>query len=81
MQGFGICIIYKNNEGYVDHLFVNCPFTREVWREIIDTSGKNRWEKRSLINCFHLWIVRKVVKSHMALPCLVIGGVWVSKKK
>jgi hypothetical protein len=54
MQGLGRCIMCKNNHESVDHLFVNCPFTREVWKEILHiTSGKKKWEKRSLIDCFH----------------------------
>lgn len=64
----------------VDHLFVSCPFSREVWNEVLSiSSGRNKWEQESLMECLKIWMMDKSEKNHKALPCSIIWGIWLSR--
>jgi hypothetical protein len=84
MQGPRRCNLCKNNEESLDHLFVNCPFTREVWKKLLlINSGKNRWEQRSLIDCFHSWTLdsRQSCKGSQGSSLFCDSGIVVISKQ
>lgn len=57
-------------------------FSRAVWTEVLQmSSGKNKWDQRTLMDCFHSWIVDKSEKSFRTLPCYVVWGIWLSRIK
>jgi len=73
MQGPGRYIMDNGSEETIDHLFVSCIFSRVVWFKILQiSSGKNKREKRSLVDCFHSWILDDLEKYFKALPCYVV---------
>jgi hypothetical protein len=53
-------VLYKVDNEIVDHIFVYCPLSKTVWKEVFHiTNGNIKWAKHSLITCFENWILNK----------------------
>ena len=60
------CFLCKQDFELLDHLFVNFPFSRSVWSEVL-----------LMVKC----TLGKVVLEHKDLPCYVLQGLWPSRNK
>lgn len=81
-QGPGWCYLCKNEEESTLHLFLGCPYIREVWRECTRLLGINCiWNGPSLQRAWHFWLDRRDFKPVKALPLLIIWGYWLDQNK
>jgi hypothetical protein len=47
------CVICGENEETLNHLFVECQFTKDIWTLILKELKLNRlWEGGQIIECF-----------------------------
>ena len=53
----------------VDHLFVHCPFSKEICEETLNLYvGKGKWEGKAFLECLDQWRKDILVRNHKALP-------------
>lgn len=68
------CLCMGNVE-LVDHLFIQCPFSKGIWKDIcVELKIKASWDSFSFIENFSSWI--KISHVHKVLPCFVFHGIW-----
>jgi ribonuclease HI len=74
---FQLC--YNDAES-VDHLFIKCPFSRQVWDRItLELNLKTNWDGSTLTTCFDYWSHREHKLMH--LPSLVCWSIWLVRNK
>jgi hypothetical protein len=62
------------------HLFLEFPFTRQVWKEIeSQIQEEHLWDAPSMVECFHGFFSRSSLKAFRVLPILVAWGVWLDR--
>jgi hypothetical protein len=74
-QGPGVCCLCKSDEEFVEHLFVHCPFTKNIWhmlRCLLNTYVV--WGGISLEFNLKFWVNR--YNSLRALPGFTCLGIW-----
>jgi hypothetical protein len=70
----------RMNDESVDHQFVHCPYTAEVWVEALKMLKINgKWVGDSIFYSFKEWYEDKSVKKHRALPCTILWAMWLSR--
>ena len=60
------------------HLFLLCPYNKEVWKECLKTMGlvlACRWEGAIILLAWEKWRRTETLEVMTALPLLVIWGV------
>jgi hypothetical protein len=78
-QGPGWCCLYKNNEETILHLFLNCSFIKEVWRNCSRLLGfQCTWNETTLERAWQVWLNQRDYKVVKALPLLILWGVWLA---
>jgi len=81
-QGPGWCILCKRAQESVEHLFLTCPFSVEVWKECSVLVGfQCQWSGASLGAVWEAWWRRTTVMKHKYLPLLVIWGIWLARNQ
>jgi hypothetical protein len=74
-QGPGICCLCKSAEETIEHLFVHCVFTKNIWYMLkCHLKFDVDWGGVSLENNLQLWINKN--KSLKALPSFTCWGIW-----
>lgn len=69
-EGPSICQLCTSEAKTVLHLFVKCPFTRQVWDRIkIEQKINSVWEGNSLATCYEYWA--KTERNFLTLSSLV----------
>lgn len=69
------CVLCKQDCESVDHLFVNCSFSRSVWREVLLLVNSTIvWNQGTLLDSFQFWISDKAALEHRALPRFALWG-------
>ena len=62
------------------HLFIKCPFTRQVWDIItLDQNLNTIWEGTTISACYDYWSTRECNLKH--LPSLVYWFIWLDRNK
>jgi len=79
-QGPGWCALCKRELETVEHLFLACSFTVEVWKECSVLVGSPcQWAGASIGAAWEDWWRRTTVKKLKYLPLLVIWGIWLAR--
>jgi hypothetical protein len=78
--GPNFCHLCHNDSETADHLFIKCPFSRQVWVKIASVLNlKTIWDGPTLSDCFDLWSHKEHNLLH--LPSLVCWSIWLDKNK
>jgi hypothetical protein len=78
--GPNICQLCYSDEETVMHLFIKCPFTRQVWDIItLDQNLNTIWEGTTISACYDYWSTRECNLKH--LPSLVYWFIWLDRNK
>jgi hypothetical protein len=68
----GIFQTKASNEETSLYLFLECPYSRQVWKEVEhQTSLQHLWDKATLEDCFQEYFIRRVLKEYRTLPYLI----------
>ena len=79
-QGLGWCRLCKSDGESVSHLFLQCPFIKEVWKECSRSLGfPCRWESNTVLQAWENRRTLAAQENMKALPLLVIWGVWLAR--
>ena len=79
-QGPGWCALCQDEDETVIHIFVNCLYIKEVWRECQKVLGRAcNWTGISILRDWESWRRLETLDSMTALPLLVIWGVWLAR--
>jgi len=79
-QGPGWCVLCKRASESIDHLFLSCSFTVEVWKECSVLVGSPcLWTGASIGAAWEDWWGRTTVKKLKYLPLIVIWGIWLAR--
>ena len=72
-MGISICVLGKMENNTVNHLFVSCAYTTEVWKEISHGIGlRSRWNKTTFVDCLQEWLTNKGEKIFWEMPCICV---------
>jgi hypothetical protein len=72
------CALCGEAEETLNHLFVDCNFTKDIWHSILKEQNLNIiWEGGQLIDCFQIWISK--TKFWKELPCYICWEIWKHK--
>jgi hypothetical protein len=78
--GPNFCHICKTDSESPNHLFINCAFSRQVWKKIVlILKLQTIWDGTSLPNCFDRWAQKE--HKHMHLPSLICWAIWLERNK
>jgi hypothetical protein len=79
-EGPSLCILCKQSTEDINHLFLQCTFTKLVWERIKTIQKiKRNWEGITLSDCFNLWTKDKSISPTLAtLTCWFI---WIERNK
>jgi hypothetical protein len=76
--GPNFCHLWKSDSKSTNHLFINFPFTRQVWGKIIlILKFQTIWDGISLPICFERWAQKE--KKLMHLPSLICWATWLER--
>jgi len=80
MYGPGWCCLCKNAEESIIHLFLQCRFIAEVWKECSKIIGTFcRWEGLDLEQAWKSWVSNPAYNDLTSLPLIVIWGTWLAR--
>jgi len=73
-EGPSMCVLCKRSTEDINHLFIDCLFTKKVWNRIKTIQNHKRMrEGKTLSECFYFWIKDKSVSPTLAtIICLCI---------
>eukprot|EP00253_Pinus_taeda_P036400 PITA_36400 len=81
-QGPGRCSLCKDDSETIPHLFLGCPFTKRVWKEVTNLLKKHlRWEGESVLAIWEQWWNHSSEENLRNLPPIVCWGVWLERNK
>eukprot|EP00253_Pinus_taeda_P016263 PITA_16263 len=81
-QGLGICPLFKDDSETIPHLFLGCPFTKRVWKEVTNLLKKHlRWEGESVLAIWEQWWNHSSEENLRNLPLIVCWGVWLARNR
>jgi len=77
-SGPKICHLCKSESESINHLFINCTFSRQVWEKIVlNLKLQTIWDGNSLPNFFDRWVQKE--KKLMHLPSLICWAPWLER--
>jgi hypothetical protein len=75
-EGPNVCLLCKNSEETIVHLFLTCTYSQQIWREVEGQLGlSNLWDRDTIVGCFYGWFSNKYFKYILELPYLVLRGI------
>jgi len=79
-EGPSLCVLCKSNSKDINHLFIDCVFTKKIWERLKFTLKiKRKWEGKDMSDCFFHWIKDKSVSpSLVGITCWFI---WLERNK
>jgi hypothetical protein len=78
--GPGWCSQCHHAKETIYHIILECPFTKEVWKEVERMIGiRNLWEGESIEEDFRTWCSKKETFKIRALPLNIAWGVWLAR--
>jgi hypothetical protein len=76
--GPGLCILCKHNVEDNPHLFIHCPYTKEVWFYCLQVLNfRTQWFGNTLNECMDEWNNRPDLSKN--LPLLVCWHIWLDR--
>ena len=76
------CCLCKDENESIPHLFINCHFTKEVWKELSVVYGKHfGWEGEIVELAWVRWMADRSLKSFISLPVVVSWGIWIYRNQ
>lgn len=76
------CPSCKQESESIYHLFIDCPFCRAIWGEVMAIAGKHqRWEGRSVGAAWDVWWHESTEENRKALPLIISWGVWLARNR
>jgi len=80
MNGPGWCCLCRNGEESISHLFLQCRFVDEVWKECSKISSFHfRWDGLEVEQAWKNWVSNPANKDVFPLPLIVIWGIWLAR--
>ena len=80
LEGLGWCSLCKNDEETTNHLFLNCPFSTQVWqRSQAKANHRFSWSGPSLEEAWKTWLNTPQLSHIKSLPLIHIWGVWIAR--
>jgi hypothetical protein len=78
--GPNICSLCFRDEESISHLFLACPFTLNLWKNLHYTYNLTTiWGGSSLSDCLENWL--KVEKVYKSLPIIVCWYLWLERNR
>jgi hypothetical protein len=69
------CVLCGNKEENINHLFVDCDFSKEIWYNIQkQLKSEGKWEGGHISDCFQNWIEKK--DNIKELPSYICWEIW-----
>ena len=80
--GPGWCSLCKDNGENPNHLFLNCSFSKRVWKHSQTLSTiRFCWACHTLEDAWKSWSTTPLTIQFRALPLLHIWGIWLARNK
>jgi ribonuclease HI len=80
VEGPGWCALCKNDEESINHLFINCAFSRQCWKECSKILELDcRWEGDSVEEAWKAWLSIPTLKGIKVMPLILIWGIWLAR--
>ena len=80
VYGPGWCCLCKNAVESTTHLFLQCRFVAEVWKECSKMSSiQYRWNGVEMEQAWKLWVSNPANKGVIPLPLIVMWGIWLAR--
>jgi hypothetical protein len=77
-EGPSMCVLCKRSTEDINHLFIDCLFTKKVWNRIKTIQNHKRiWEGKTLSECFYIWIKDKSVSPTLAT--IICWCIWTER--
>jgi len=74
------CALCKSDCESVHHLFVKCPFTCAVWKQVLlSLKISPRWTGASVSSCFNNW--QTSPNSYPSLPAILCWNIWTDRNE
>ena len=71
------CAFFVRKTEIFKYLFLECPYSRQVWNEVKDlTRGKGVWKRNSVKEALRVSREEKEVNEHAALPANTLWSIW-----
>ena len=81
-QGLGRCTLCCNSLETLDHLFLHCQYTQQIWQGVgLALKASFIWPGPNFMETFRLWFVERAYLPYKALPCIISWGVWLAINK
>lgn len=78
----GWCILYRDNTKLIEHLFVHCTFSKQVWTSCRGVLGDACIQEGvSFMNIRKAWVDERSTSYVLALPLLLCWGIWLANNK
>jgi hypothetical protein len=78
MIGPSRCVMCGDKEETLNHLLVECHFTKDIWISILkELKLKRNWGGGHLSECFQNWI--KEMEFWKEVPCYICWEIWKHK--
>lgn len=81
-QGPGRCPLCFVASETIPHLFLECPFTKQVWEETRKIlNSRLRWEGENVINAWEYWWHHHVEGNLRNLSLIIFWGIWLARNR
>jgi hypothetical protein len=82
IEGPGWCALCKEENENNTHLFIHCPFTKQVWQDLsLLLNQRLTWEGPSVETTWQHWTHQKPLRNVKALPFIICWGIWLARNK
>ena len=82
LEGPGWCTLFKNNKETVNHLFLNCSFTSQVWSHSQAMLNQRiDWTEQSFEDAWKTWSTSPHIAHLKSLPLVHSWGIWIARNK
>jgi hypothetical protein len=79
-EGPSLCVLCKRNSENLEHLFIDCSFTKHIWAVLKYLLNlKRTWTGQDIVDCYRQWINDKSVLPELA--ALTCWGLWLERNK
>jgi hypothetical protein len=82
IEGPGWCTLCKGANENSMHLFILCPFSKQVWQDItLHLNQRLTWEGPSIETTWQQWTQHTSYKNIKAFPFIICWGIWLARNK
>ena len=77
ISGPSICSLCMREEENIDHIFIQCQFSRDVWEEIrVGLQTEQLWTEDLVEKNLKMWYEKKELRSIKCVPFLTVWDLW-----